>query len=378
MQRSCWPDDLPGTIKKITESECPQPSKPLFKFELTMKAALRNYLVLLKHGLSLESALESQKDSPLGFGSKFRPVKTLEPLLAKHPNWPCLKQILISGSSWDLEDLDEEKRLSDLKEAITRGNHKGAKEKPAELKKLVKKDVDYGFAVPIPTSKITNIPGICMAPVNIAPQNTIDKHGNIISKDRLTHDQSFKFSFKTSINSQTKPESLLPCVFGQAFRRHILQVVATRRKYPSARIYGVKVDFKSAYRRMHLSSKTALRSTLQLEEEEISVIMLRLTFGGWACPSEWESASETICDLMNALMNDPSWDSEQLFNPQSSELPKLTSLPDNIKLGEAREFVTPVPVSDVSSTDIFIDDLFRFAMDLPNSNNISRLEQPAC
>jgi hypothetical protein len=31
-----------------------------------------------------------------------------------------------------------------------------------------------------------------MAPVNIAPQNTIDGFGRIIAKDRLTHDQSFK------------------------------------------------------------------------------------------------------------------------------------------------------------------------------------------
>ena len=80
-----------------------------------------------------------------------------------------------------------------MQEAITRGNHKGAKEKPTDLKNLVKKDVDYGFAIPIPTNKIMNIPGICMALVNIAPQNTIDEHGNIIAKDRLTHDQSFEF-----------------------------------------------------------------------------------------------------------------------------------------------------------------------------------------
>ena len=101
-----------------------------------MKAACKNYLVLLKHGLSLKSALEAQKDSPLGYGSEFRPVETLEQLLVKHPNWTHLKQILISGSNWALEDLDEEKRLSDLQEAIAQGNHKGAKEKPAELRKL--------------------------------------------------------------------------------------------------------------------------------------------------------------------------------------------------------------------------------------------------
>jgi hypothetical protein len=32
-----------------------------------------------------------------------------------------------------------------------------------------------------------------MAPVNIAPQNTIDEFGRIIAKDCLTHDQCFKW-----------------------------------------------------------------------------------------------------------------------------------------------------------------------------------------
>ena len=138
-------------------------------------------------------------------GSEFRPVETLELLLVKHPNWPHLKQILISSSSWNLEDLDEEKRLSDLQEAIARGNHKGAKEKPANLRKLGKNDVDYyGFALPIPRDKIMIIPDISLAPVNIAPQNTIDKHGNIIAKDRLTHDQSFEFGSGTSIKNQRR------------------------------------------------------------------------------------------------------------------------------------------------------------------------------
>ena len=103
------PDDLPGTIKKIVEKECKQPAKPAFKFDFSLEAAHWNYLYLLKHKLSLESALEAQKDSPLGYGSEFRPIETLEPLLEKHPFWPRLKQILTSGSSWDLEDLDEEK-----------------------------------------------------------------------------------------------------------------------------------------------------------------------------------------------------------------------------------------------------------------------------
>lgn len=366
-----------GVIKTIIESKPPKLKKPIFKFELTREAALKNYLVLLKNNRDLGLALDTQQDTPLGYGSEFRKVPVLEPLLCNHPNWARLKGILTSGSTWELEDISEEERMSDLNEALARGNHKGAKQKPDKLMKLVQKDVDYAFGLVIPLEKITTIPGICLAPVNIAPQNTIDEHGTIISKDRLTHDQSFEFSSKTSVNSRTRPESLLPCPFGQAFHRHINQVVATRRKYPGRRIYSSKIDFKSAFRRMHLDAKTALRSTLQLERENLAVIMLRLTFGGRACPSEWGSASETICDLANAIINDPSWDPDSLFNEQSLELPRPESMPDEVEIKEGRESMIEAPVSDVGASEVFIDDIFSFAVDLPQTNNIKRLER-AC
>ena len=106
---------------------------------------------------------------------------------------------------------------------------------------------------------------------------------------------------------------------------------------------------------MHLGFETALRSTLQLEEEAITVIMLRLTFGGQACPSEWGSASKTICDLTNALLNDPTWNPTLLYNPQSEDLPELVSLPNNIEREKARELAIEVPVSDVGSAEIYLE-----------------------
>ena len=128
---------------------------------------------------------------------------------------------------------------------------------------------------------------------------------------------------------------------------------------------------------MHIAFETALRSALQFEEEEIAVIMLRLTFGGKACPSEWGAASEILCDLTNALLNDPSWDPEELYNPQSDDLPEPASPMEGVELGQARELAIEVPVSDVGSTDVYIDDLFGFAADLPGTDNVRRLER-AC
>ena len=104
----------------------------------------------------------------------------------KHPNRDHLKSILLNGSDWKLEDIDEESRKKDLAEALKFGNHKGATDKPDLLKELVAKDVIYGYAMALPLEKIEQLDEICMAPMNIAPQHTIDKFGIIVDKDRLT------------------------------------------------------------------------------------------------------------------------------------------------------------------------------------------------
>ncbi len=152
---------------------------------------------------------------------------TLMPLLRIHPNWDCIKILLKEGSDWPLEELDKEKKKDNIKEALTFGNHKGASTNPALLKALVNKDVTYGFAIPFPLDKIKKLKGILFAPLNIQAQNTIDETGQIVPKNRLTHDQSYKWkSSSTSVNSQVRKEDLLPCYYGGVVQRLVNWAVA--------------------------------------------------------------------------------------------------------------------------------------------------------
>ena len=50
-----------------------------------------------------------------------------------------------------------------------------------------------GFGLPLPIHAIHQIPGALMAPMNIIRQNTIDETGRVVEKDRLTHDQSYRW-----------------------------------------------------------------------------------------------------------------------------------------------------------------------------------------
>jgi hypothetical protein len=130
--------------------------------------------------------------------------------------------------------------MSDLQEALAFGNHKGATKQPEQLKQLITNNITYGFAMVVPLSKIKNLPHVCMAPLNVAPQHSIDEYGNIVEKDRLTHDQSWKWGSETSVNSRIKDETNLPCIFGQALNRLINKTVTLRLKYPNTRIFAAR------------------------------------------------------------------------------------------------------------------------------------------
>ena len=81
-------------------------------------------------------------------------------------------------------------------------------------------------------------------------------------------------------------ERLLPCMFGKCLSRLINWVIAARRKFPDVPIVSSKIDYKSAYRRCHLSWITAIQTISQLPEAAIALITLRLTFGDSPCPNE--------------------------------------------------------------------------------------------
>ena len=186
-----------------------------------------------------------------------------------------MRDFLTDGSKWPLEAISEEQREKELDEALAFGNHKGASTQPELLIKLIGKDVKYGYSVPIPLDNVKLIHGLEMVPMNIMLQDTIDETGRIIPKNRLMHDQSWKWSSGTSVNSRVLKELLQDCRYGFCIRRIINWAIAARRAYPNQRILATKIDYKSAYRRGILHFATALKTATQLPDDNIAIIMLR-------------------------------------------------------------------------------------------------------
>jgi hypothetical protein len=199
-----------------------------------------------------------------------------------------MKRILTDGSHWPLEELNKNLQIADVNEAINVGNHKGATNNPIHLQELFERDVKYGYCIPLPLRKAKLIPDLLFTPINIQHQNTIDKTGKIIDKERLTHNQSYKWGgSRTLVNSRTIKELLMPCMYGTCLKRLINWTVAMRRNYPNRRIMASKINFKSAFQRCNLSAATAIQCCTQLPAEELILLYLGLTFGGSPRPNEW-------------------------------------------------------------------------------------------
>ena len=141
-----------------------------------------------------------------------------------------------------MEDLKEGDRRTYMEEAISFGNYKGAERNPFLLRSLVEKDVTHGCCLVLPLNKVSRIPDILLALMNIMTQNTIDDHGRIIEKDRLMHDQSYKWDSGTSVNSRVDNDELLPCRFGACLKRLMNWAVAERRMYLERRILSSKIN----------------------------------------------------------------------------------------------------------------------------------------
>jgi hypothetical protein len=167
-----------------------------------------------KYKGSLTNSLEVQHDSTVGYGSEFCDVKTLLMIFWRYPNWARMSWTLTTGSEWPLKPLNKEHWQEDVNKALAFGNHKGASLQPKVLQQLVLKDVHFGYCLPLPLVKARKIPSILLAPMNIQKQNSINKLGPIVEKDRLIHNQSIEWSSGTSINNPVKMDKLLPCMFG--------------------------------------------------------------------------------------------------------------------------------------------------------------------
>jgi hypothetical protein len=102
-------------IKKICANDSPTPTKSPIRFELSDQAAEHNATVLGRVGFDVGRLIRENSSSTLGFGSEFRRVSELEPLLGKHPHFAQLAQLLTEGMHYVFQrELNPSERRADV------------------------------------------------------------------------------------------------------------------------------------------------------------------------------------------------------------------------------------------------------------------------
>ena len=100
----------------------------------------------------------------------------------------------------------------------------------------------------------------------------------MIPKLREAHDQSFNFSYGSSVNSRLQTEKLTKIIYGDDLRLIMHYVHSLYFHYPGTPILIRKFDFSAAYKRMTMWGHTSAASCTC--HEDLDYISLRLTFGG--------------------------------------------------------------------------------------------------
>ena len=131
-------------------------------------------------------------------------------------------------------------------------------------------------------------------------------------------------------------------------------ISAMRSKWPTKRILLGKTDLDASYRRIHANVTTA--STCIVIVDELAFICLWLTFVATPTPVEYTIVSEAAIDLGNDLLQDKSWDIDDLNSPHQSLLPQE----DKQQSTSSLEITYPLAVyitSMEASMDGFIDNI---------------------
>ena len=68
----------------------------------------------------------------------------------------------------------------------------------------------------------------------------------------------------------------------------------------------------------------------QLPEEDLVILALRPTFGGCACPYEWGAISESVYDVVIALLHSNDWNTFELKSKLGCMCPQVKYLPEDV------------------------------------------------
>jgi hypothetical protein len=263
------PDDVfePPTwlleaIENVYNTHTPAPTAPPVRFRTYVKSLSYNDDLLARNDYNMESLIRSGTGSAMDPLSELRPIDQLDDIFSEHPNYKFVRNMLKGGMDYMfLTDLDEDQHIQEKEANLTRGNHKSATDHQDHLVRLLDRDVNYGFAMPIPKRSVHKLKGAMVQPAGVTSQFTILENWSRTQKQRLTHNLTYAATFQgASVNSRIDMTEYPEMIYGWCFSRVIHFVVALRADHPRTRIFIAKYDFSDAYCRVAHTARAAAQT----------------------------------------------------------------------------------------------------------------------
>ncbi|GFH57117.1 hypothetical protein CTEN210_13593 [Chaetoceros tenuissimus] len=124
-----------------------------------------------------------------------------DPVFELHNDAEQLKEINSVGLKYPLDDdYDDIDMLKDRLQALTLGNNKSTVAKKEFIDENDDKELQRHWMIPFLKKSLVDMLNMFCIKIGIASQFTIDKKGNVIQKDRVTHDCSQSLASGKSVN----------------------------------------------------------------------------------------------------------------------------------------------------------------------------------
>eukprot|EP00957_Ditylum_brightwellii_P137156 10457207-Ditylum_brightwellii.AAC.1 len=181
--------------------------------------------------------------------------------------------------------LPEKEHAERLETMLERGNHKLAKgtENEEILLKLTSDDAQMGFGFAVTKDTTRKMVKGEIYPFGINKQASINKKGEVVTKNRAVHNLLFEKKKGRSVNQQVRMEELEKCIYRFAFLRQLYYMYYIRSKYPREKNWQLKADMTKAYRRYHVWGHIAAACMTLING--LIFILCGLPFGSAAAPS---------------------------------------------------------------------------------------------